>query len=299
MREINFDISSLKEHSDKKNDQTSAPQITGYSSDVTEARQDSSDRITDTKFIKRIERNSEALPEEDSTHLGRIIFVLLIVIAFGLGVGSYALFGNPFHSPLAATSTAPVPTTDDIEVPLFDSPRAQVLADLSIAFGKTYLPKGASRSIIFTTKDSEGSIQPATANQFLLAVTEKNPPASLLFSLASPFTYQVYSSSTLEGVMQFTSRSYANTYASTLEWELEMAQSLIPVLHPFYGKKILGEIRGRNFRDAQYGGINFRGLYDLDGNSVLAYALINRKTLIIAGSDDALYETIIEKTRVK
>lgn len=120
-----------------------------------------------------------------------------------------------------------------------------------------------------------------------------------MLSLDRQFTYQVYSSSTLAGIITLRSRSYPNTFASLLDWEPEMAEILIPALNPFYNRKSIHDLYDRKFRDEQYGGVAIRTLYNLDGDSVLSYGFVDKHTLVIAGNYDAVRSVIDEKVAVK
>ena len=251
--------------------------------------------IAFAEAARREARGEKRFPvEEEGSHLGRVILILSFVLAFGLGVGGYALFGSHLNTFLGekATSTPPTPTTDDIEVSLTNSPREQVLADISIAFGKTFLPTGKRRAIVFTEKDDSGDIRKATKEEFLSAVSVAKAPTQLFRSLDAQFTYEVYSCSTLSGVIILGSRAYADSFAATLNWEPDMAEALIPALDPWYNRKSISNLVGRKFKDEQYRGIGIRTLYDLDGNSVLSYGFINKRSLVIAGKIDGIRSVI-------
>ncbi len=251
---------------------------------------------------RREARGETRFPSEsDDTHLGRIIFILVLVLAFGLGVGGYALFNTHLSSLLGkqSSTSTPTATTEDLRVNLANSPREQALADISIAFGKTYLPTGERRTIIFLTTDEQQGEHRVTPIEFFSALQEIPAPEALTISLDSTLTYQVYSSSTLSGIIVLRSRAYANTFAALLEWEPRMANQFIPILNPLYSKKRIKELRNRPFKDGQILGVAVRELSDLDGISVLAYGFIDKKTLIIAGTTDALRAMIIEKQGIK
>ena len=309
MKEIEYEKpdfeKTVAEWQKKKKPPPHLATVRTFRADVQELIKEKGTTRTDVAMAEAARRESRGearFPvEEEGSHLGRIILILLFILAFGLGVGGYALFGDHIGSLFgsAGTSTPPMLTTDDIEVDLANSPHEQVLADISIAFGKTFLPTGARRSIVFITKDEGGDSRKATKEEFFTAVAKQKVPGALLTSLDTQFSYQVYSSSTLSGIIILGSRSYANTFAAMLDWEPEMADALIPVLDPFYNRKSIRDLQDRKWKDEQYGGISIRTLYDLDGIPVLSYGLINKRTLIIAGKIDGIRSIISEKMTAK
>ncbi len=289
----------------KKPVQSSLATVRTFRADVQELIKEKGTTLTDVAMAEAARRESRGetrFPiEETNVHLGRIILILVFVLAFGLGVGGYALFGGNIGGFFGkvATSTAPVPTTDDLKVDISNSPREQVLADISIAFGKTYLPTGEKRAIVFVTNDESGDIRSATKEEFFTAVSNAKLPDQLLLSLDSRFSYQVYSSSTLSGVITLGSRSYPNTFAAMLDWEPEMAGIFIPVLDPFYNRKLILSLRERKFKDEQGWGVGIRTLSDLDGIPVLSYGFIDKRTLVIAGKPDSIHAIISANTQNK
>ena len=302
MKEIEYDKSNFEKATAEKNlkSHSNIPTVRTFRADVQELIKEKGTTRTDVAMAeaaRREARGEKRFPvEEEGTHLGRIILLLVLVLAFGLGVGGYALFGTHLGTFFGstATSTSPTPTTDDLEVDLTNSPQEQVLADISIAFGKTYLPTGGRRTIIFLTKDRDGTLRKATKEEFFSAISQLAVPPALLLSLDGQFTYQVYSSSTLSGVITLGSRSFPDTFAAVLDWEPEMAKMLIPALDPWYDRKDILGLSGRKFKDEQYRGVGTRTLYDLDGASVLSYAIVNKRTLVITGKIDGTCSVIDE-----
>lgn len=255
-----------------------------------------------SKTIRRESQVESRFPlDNDEPQLGKVIFILLLVLAFGIGVGGYTLFGTRMGSLFgsSATTTPSKPTFDDIFVDIGSSPREQVLADISIAFQKTYLPSGGRRMIIFSAKNNNEDVHNATYKEFVMSVMEHQPPASLDTAIENTLSYQIYSGSTLSGIIILSSRSYPNTFASMLEWEPDMAAALIPILDPFYSRKSVQELRERKFKDEQYQGVSIRTLSNLDGEIVLAYGFIDKKTLIITGALDSMHALITKGVEIK
>jgi hypothetical protein len=308
MKEISYNGPSFDKEEDdwaKKKTRsvgsTKAPTVRTFRADVEELIQEKGTTKTEIAMAEadRRERRGErrVLREEDDTHLGRIIFFLMLILAFGVGVGAYALIGTKLSIPFmeTATTTAPIPvaTTEDLGIIITDGPREQVLADISIAFGKTSLPTGQSRTINFLKKDASGVSRPATTAEFLSAVVLPQSSKEIIKSLNESFTFSVYSGTTLSGVFMVSSRYYANTFASALEWESTMGNDLIPVVNAWYDRAYVKETSKRHFKDERVGSFDIRALTDATGNIVLAYGFLNKKTLVIAGNREALLATLI------
>ena len=301
MKEIEFDVTAFekKESSTEKKDKpvSKVPTVRTFRNDVQDLMKEktmSRSGVAMAEAARREARGEKRFPvEEDESHLGRLIFILFLVLAFGLGVGAYALIGMHFSlTGVSATSTAKhSATVSDISISLTNSPREQVLADISIAFSKTSLPTGGSRSLVFLISE-RGDERKATFTEFLKATAQGSTPSTLTSSLANDFTYRVFSNSTLSGVVMAQTRSYPDTFATMLDFESGMARAIIPVLDPWYDRKLIPRLDGRRFKDLRIGNYDARVLYDLDGAALLAYAFVNKKTLIIAGAADTLTEVL-------
>ena len=73
-----------------------------------------------------------------------------------------------------------------------------------------------------------------------------------------------------------------------------MARDLILALDPWYGRKDITNMQGKTFTDERLKGTDARVLRDAEGTPVIAYAFVNKKTLIIA-RNDAILVALIEK----
>lgn len=234
---------------------------------------------------KPIERSYSSYDEHKEMHLGKIILVLILVLVLGLSIGAYALIGtrSSMLADTAATTTHPLVTSEDTDIMLSDSPRAQILADIAIVFGKTVLPEGGVRKIRFLVKDERGGSRPATVKEFFKAVNKFSGSDALVRSLDSSFVYEVGSDAGLVGKLTLLTRSYPNTFAHMLDWESAMSQDLLPILHPELTQNNIKETEGRIFRDERIGDIDARILRDALGNVLIVYGFIDSKTLVITG----------------
>ena len=309
MKEIDYDGPSLLEESEQKNNilqhakDSKIPVLRTFRADMQELIK--TEGVTKTSIAlaeakRREDRGESRFPKDESdSHLGRIIFILLLIFAFGLGIGIYALVGVklPFSFMETATTTAEKVTTEDAIIDLSHSPREQVLADIIIAFGNTSLPPGEKRNVKFMITYPNEGMHAANFSEFFTAVVATPASDALLSSLNPSFTYDIYSGTIMSGVITLHSRSYANTFAGLLDWEPKMAENLIPLLRPSYYRKNIVTLRERLFHDEKIGEFNARVLTDAEGADLLAYAFVDKKTLVLAGSKDVL--TLVFKNFVK
>ncbi len=305
MKEIDYDGPSLRESSawEKRYAQNKAAQgpllRTPSAENGVSQRNPLPPRRSMYEDVLKHKIPERPLPPHESHEempLGKIIFGLLLVLAFGLGVGAYVLIGTKsdiLGSAPENVPTVPQVTNEDANIMLSDSPRTQVLADIAILFNKTSLPKGERRAVHFLIKGNGEMSRPATVKEFLQAIN-KFPGADVFVrSLDTPFTYDIVSDAGLVGNITLLSRSYPNTFAAMLDWETSMPYDLLPVLHPEFTQNKLKEIEGRTFHDERIGTIDVRVLYDALGNVLIAYGFIDPKTLIISGGKGAFASTTL------
>lgn len=237
--------------------------------------------------------------DEPSHHLGRTIFLLLLVLAFGIGVGLYALIGNSlFRSSPSNTQGLPerkIIAQDGASLAINQSSREQILTSVADLFAQTTLAQGETRMIYFTATDATGENVYATTSAFLRKLG-KAPSESFLRSLDTQMVYGVYSVGELVGFFEFHTRSYPETFAGMLAWESVMGDDLILLLNPKMKKSDIALLRGRAFKDERIAGVPARVLSNPDNVASIAYAFPDRSTLIIAGGRDTL-RTLIERSR--
>ena len=177
MKEISYDGPGLEKEEEawaakheRSTGSTKAPTVRTFRADVEDLIKEKGTTKSQIVMAEATRRESRGerriLHEEDDSHLGRIIFLLVLVLAFGIGVGAYALLGVKFSIPFLNTATSTIatttPTAEDLGILISNSPREAVLADISIAFGKTSLPADTKRQVIFMFKDASGTARPAT-----------------------------------------------------------------------------------------------------------------------------------------
>ena len=255
---------------------------------------------------RREERGLSRVQTEESGHnLGRTIFLLLLVLAFGIGVGIYALIGAPTSTPsLSGTKGSTKEkeaASSDASIAIGHSSREEILSNVSDIFAQTKLAQGDVRIVKIVTNDTaDNTAQDATASAVLRTLGVKAPPETLLRSLADTQIYGIYSATELVGFFKLRSRSYPETFAGMLKWEEDMGGALTLALNPKMKKSDADAFNGRAFRDERIAGIPTRVLSDPDGETSIVYAFPDKKTLLIAGDRETLrmlIETMQEESK--
>lgn len=281
-----------------------APTMRTYGRDVEGLLKE--ERITKTQVVMAEEERRESRGEvrtthdDDSSHLTIIIIVLVFVLALGLGVGAYVLIGTTPTQEAEGGGAAQAEKTERmLEIDITGSPREQILADTAVAYSKTTFTPNESRVIAFTIIGQDKKIRDATSLELLTALAATNIPEALLRSVLPGVTLTVEGrtiSDPLIGYLALTSRSYANSAASMLEWEGAMANDLIPLLDPKFKRTRLAELYGRPWSDMRVSGIDTRIMKDADNQVVIAYAFIDKTRIIIAGNEMVL-GSVISRTQ--
>lgn len=303
MKEISYDGPPLDEESNRKKERSRgsvvAQPIRTFRGDVNQMLEEK--HVTKTQVMlaeqeRREKRGEKRLVHSDESHLGRIIMILLIVLAFGVGVGIYALLGTK-QTELDADSTASTAQKPERqaseEILITDSPREQIMADVLIAFGKTSLASGKARAITFVAKNEGFGKRDATLGEVMSAISISKPPKQLLSSLKDSFMFGFYvGENVTTGYLLLQSRSYADTFSGVLVWENTMSDDIIPLLHPNYGRTGLAGIRQKAFEDERVGTIDARTLKDVDGSTLIVYAIIDKSVILIAGNEEVFLGTL-------
>jgi hypothetical protein len=231
------------------------------------------------------------IAEDEEHHFGFIIFVLTLVLAFGIGVGAYVLIG--VNKNVVAIPEAPAienTATNDVQytdILLSDSPRSQVLVDVALAFKNTSLTEGGVHHIAFVMNSTKGDTRPATIRELFQAIRTEPIPETLFNSLEDTLTYEISSQLEPTGKLTLLSRGSAHTFGAFFDWEAGMIRTLVPLLHPIQPTSYLKDLEGRKFHDERISSIDTRVLFDGGENVVLIYGFTDAKTLVIAGGRDA------------
>lgn len=303
-------------HKKKERSQGSAtaPTIRTYNADVEEVLRERKTTKTDIIMAEAAKRESAGearFPAADGTsdegsHLsvGKVILILGLLLAFIGGIGAYVLLGLGTES----VDNGPSPIADQprpspvggvakssAKIVLSSSPRAQIMADITIAFQNTSLLPGEYRAVDFAINTPGVDEHTANTNEFLSAVLYQRPREALLRSLESDYSYRIYGGMTPAGVLTFTSKQYELTFSEMLAWEPNLPDDLAPILNPA-SVAILAQARyGAEWSDAIISGVDARVFTTQGGSTLLSYTIIGKDRLIIAGSEDALRAAIAEE----
>lgn len=286
-----------KKSKERSKGSVKAPTMRTFRADVEEMIEEKAPTKTQVIMAeanRRESRGESRVLHEEESHLGRIIFILVLVLAFGTGIAMYALVGTKMLDTTPTTPELPL-SMKPLEITLTNSPREQVMADLSIAFAKTSLATGGIREVKFLIVDASGS-RSASTSELLRAISASPPPDGLLRSLGDESEYGIHALTSLTGYFYFRSRSYPNTFAGMLEWETNIARDLIPPFNPLYARKNILNLTGRAFKDERIGGRDSRILRDIDGKALIAYTFIDKKYLLITSTDLALASLLTIKS---
>lgn len=282
-----------------------APTIRTFRADVEELIEEKG--TTKTQMVmaetaRREARGESRVQNDSKSHLGMIIFVLFLVLAFGIGVGAYVLIGTKtkiFTPPSEVTPEIIPLEQQPIEIQLSGAPREQIMADISINFGKTKLAVGGVREVHFILAPKGEPERRANTGEVLRALSISPPSDSLIRSLGEIPTYGIHvETNALAGYLLFTTRSYPNTFSGMLEWENAMANDLIPAINPSYPRKEIKNFEGKIFTDERIAAVDARTLRDDTGKLLLAYTFIDRAKLLITSGEET-FAMILTREQAK
>ncbi len=237
---------------------------------------------------------AHTVTEDEEHHFGLIIFVLTLVLAFGIGVGAYVLIGiNKKRVAVDETPVVEKIATNDVQytnILLSNSPRAQVLVDVALAFKNTSLTESGVHHVAFMESTTKETTRPATVRELFGAIRVERVSDALFNSLEDSLKYEIYSDPVPAGKLILSSRGSAHTFGAFFDWEAGMVRTLVPLLHPIQPTSYLKDLEGRKFHDERIGTIDARVLFDGGENVVLIYGFIDPKTFVIAGSREAFFK---------
>lgn len=297
MKEISYDGPTYDESEQRRKRARSrgsekVPPLRTFRGDVADLV--TKQNMTKTQMViaeasRREERGEARTLHEGESHLGKIIFVLLLVLTFGIGIAFYVLVGSKTTTPEEVATTKGPARQASAEILITESPREQIMADILIAFRDTKLAPGNMRDIAFTVTDPDGGTDIASTAKILTALALSTPPETLLRSLDETNEYGIYTGERgLAGFFNITALSYPETFAGMLEWEDRLVADLVPALNPNYGRTGFVSVRNKPFADERIEGVDARVLRDDSGVLLISYTILDRKTLIIAGGEEAL-----------
>jgi hypothetical protein len=278
-----------------------APPMRTFSKDVSELVE--RERLTKAQVImaeadRRESRGEARTHQENDNHLTYIIFGLLLMLAFGVGVGAYVLI-VPHKEKEKVMNTAEVLRTErQIEIPLRDTAKEALLADVSLAYQEKVTQPKEARIAVFTMSVNGGE-RDATAGEVLSIATERMISESFLRSITTELSLTIYSEKIGDpkhGYVTMKAKSYPNAALGLLEWEATMGADLILLLDPRYTRSMIPLLRAREWESKRIGGADARLLKDPEGGVAIAYTIVRPNTIIIARNDTLLLSAILALT---
>lgn len=255
---------------------------------------------------KRREERGEARLVHDETagsHLGVFIGALVLLLVVGLGVGAYALFGGMPKNIVSfgtgggllsgGTRGNEPAQAEPIEITITNSPREQIIADISIAFSETTLPRDGTRTIRFLT--GESSSRPAAPSEFLSAAAS-HVPDTLTRAFGQTFEYRIHMADRASGTIILPVRSYPDAFSGMLAWEPRMPSGLVPLLSPWVDRKGLLQLEissSMRFSDVRIGSADARVLKDASGKELLVYGFPTKELLVIASTQSGFQHAVV------
>ncbi len=233
----------------------------------------------DVETIQHTSIRTATIPREKA---GKFPFATAIIIALVI-VGTVAGVGAAFmvtkESPQEAAVPTPTLVSADATVEAqFSADRTTLIASLERAVGDSL---GEITHIAI--RDESGLlVNPETFFSSLGA----GVPGSFVRSLRDTMMVGSVSLTKHELFIIFQTNSFESAFAGMLAWEPRMRSDFAPL----FGKTsdmITDSIESR-FADATTAGDSIRILRGTDGQEVLLYAFVNRTTLIITSSTEAL-----------
>lgn len=286
--------------------------IRTFDADTAHAVKEKNASVIDIALAEQKKRRLVA--EDDRTSIPFIRGFILVVISLALiSAGALALF---YYYKNSQVKPNPVVVVEQSAIP-YDSK-------------KNLAPSLDRQSIIKAVrKESETDMpdnnveeidikEPALLGGNILT-TEKlaqylsmdNMPKALLRSLDQKFTLGIYSIGGKNSVfLVFKNNSYDISFAGMLSWEKDMAREIGPLFAgtsettyststATFGAELPPEITGAQFIDVVIKNRDARAVKDAAGNIVFLYSFIDKNTIVLAGSPEALDEVATRSVAAK
>jgi hypothetical protein len=266
------------------------PTLRTFSRDVEEMVQKenvSKAQIMMAENARRKERG-ESRPENEHTHLIKIIFVLALILSFAVGVGIYVLIGSRSTPLDIATQEVEKGSAEGARITLSGAAREDILADLTLF--KQKVSTGSTDGVVrFVVSTTDGKSRTATTQEILSTLAFLPPEASLLRALNPESEFGMkHDEDGVSGYFLGRVSSYESAFAGMLDWEKNLPRDLLPALNPEFPRKKIIELFGRPFKDERVSGVDARILRDADGKLLLAHAIINRQHIVVTSSEKIL-----------
>ena len=213
------------------------------------------------------------------------IGIAVFVVAGG-GLFFFLTTRTAITRPAITAPKSAIPATQHEIISLAETDRSLFLTQWNALYKKPLLPTEFRAVSVFNT-----ITQTFFTTRELFSLLQIAPPPPLLAGFRdTPTLGTLRTARGIETILIITIRSFSETLAGMLEWERNLPQALNAMLAP----DISLERGSTGFEDIVIANHDVRLLKNTAGESVLAYTIFNRQTLIIVQSTEAL-ETILRQ----
>ncbi len=268
-----------------------------YESDMADAVREQQASIIKIALAEQNKKSREQLLGTATKAKSKNIFFIIggIILVAGAFVGAYLLMSGA----KTASVVAPVQTNIQTFIPYDTSANIDITRSVGKEeIGKTITTEASKtgkpnsiKSIFLTKENDTGTAVIATQDFFTLINAQA--PGALVRSLSSQYmlgTYQKDSASVPHLFIMFKTSDYSQTFSGMLAWERTLLDDLFTVFNVDVsgGKSTLF---GTPWKDVIINNKDARVLSDESGKDVLYYLFIDKNTLLITDSKDAITET--------
>ncbi len=233
-----------------------------------------------------IKRGGQQAEEFASARKANPLLMLLIVAAVGVAGYLGYLFFTAANKPLPVKQHAQIPaplifSEKQDEIFLKDATRSELEGAIRREIQKPF----ALDNIVYVPIIKEEDLKETYVDlPGFLATAQINPPTDLVSALEGSYMFGLFSRNERYPILILKIKLYENAFAGMIGWENKIADDLGKI---WPVKKVTASDK---FKDQTAENHDLRQLNDADGNLVLVYSFLNRDTLAITTSEEAMNE---------
>lgn len=213
-----------------------------------------------------------------------VLAILGIGFVFVLSIGTYFLFQSPDSkddTQDTLTTVSFFEVSNSVPIPL-----SEERGTFFMIVHTTLQERGDQSTQVYPTITEGKTLRPATVKEFF-EILALSAPRSLTDTLDNAYMLGTIVTTTSEPYLIIRSYNFESLFAGLLAWEKNIQSDFAPLFGiPQTGSTL--------FTDAVKDNKSTRILYDAGGNEVLVYSFVNRNTVIITTSAEALATLIAE-----
>ena len=279
-----------------------------FSSDMAEAVRENEMSVIKIALAEKERREQEELYKKaKGTKLSRFLFVFLgLIIIFGSGFGAFYFVKQNKINKEKAFELKKIQVNTFLSYTnahFIDSQKIYDSMSLASAINERSGADTNGINAIFLTKtNEEGEKIPIDKDTFL-SVIKSSAPESLKRSMDPDFLLgKVVSKESNESsqFLIFKINNYGQAYATMLDWEQALLKDLFIIFNINISESD-NSLFEKSWADLIISNKDVRVLLGQDGEGVLFYSFINKKTLVITTSKNALneimYQVFLKETK--